>query len=121
MRHEIQREPRKAYWRHAEGLFRDVDDVHTPPIEKFWTYVNSIGTISGVSPLKENSGLVTDTLDQAELLNKQFKSGFSLSTGSSSQSPASQHAVLVSLQPLNKQFQSVFSLSTGSSSQSSAS
>ena len=60
-------------------LQNGLESVNNKP---FWKYVKSLkqGTF-GISALKSNGNVITDSLSKAEILNSQFKSVFTPHSG----------------------------------------
>ena len=64
MNQEIQKKLRRSHWDYVNGLFAQrKDEVHnTQRMKRFWTYIKHQRTSqAGVSPLKENGRLATDS------------------------------------------------------------
>ena len=80
MNQEIQKKLRRSHWDYVNGLFAQrKDEVHnTQRMKRFWTYIKHQRTSqAGVSPLKENGRLATDSKEKAEILSRQFISAYS--------------------------------------------
>ena len=73
-----------AYWKHISNIFSfDMDsaDPDCPrkneKAKKFWSFVKSLKKdVFGINSLRENGILKTDTLDKANICNRQFESAF---------------------------------------------
>ena len=85
LNHQVQRQSRRAYWSYIEGILTvegDKEETNTNKgtSKRFWTYVkHKKSDKSGVSPLKQHGKLEADPTKQANILNDQFKSVFSVS------------------------------------------
>ena len=83
-RAHIQRVIRDAYWKHISGIFffdTDSADPDCPrkneKAKKFWSFVKSLKKDAfGINSLRENGILKTNTLDKANICNRQFESAF---------------------------------------------
>ena len=83
-RAHVQKVIRDAYWKHISGIFSfDMDsaDPDCPrkneKAKKFWSFVKSLKKDAfGINSLRENGILKTDTLDKANICNRQFESAF---------------------------------------------
>ena len=83
-RAHVQKVIRDAYWKHISGIFcfdTDSADPDCPQknekAKKFWSFVKSLKKDAfGINSLRENGILKTDTLDKANICNRQFKSAF---------------------------------------------
>jgi hypothetical protein len=80
----VQKEQRKAYWKYIENIIFDLpikdSDQHQysdfKP-KKLFSYFKSIRKDnSGISPLKKDGILYTDTVEKTNILNQQFQSVF---------------------------------------------
>ena len=75
LRKAVQKEIRSSYWKY-------VTDIVCPTLETkpktFWSFIKNLKRDqSGVSPLKENGTIHSDSKTKAEILNRQFESVFS--------------------------------------------
>ena len=83
-RADVQKVIRNAYWKHISNIFSfDMDsaDPDCPrkneKAKKFWSFVKSLKKDAfGINSLRENGILKTDTLDKANICNRQFESVF---------------------------------------------
>ena len=84
LKHTLQKEQRKAYWKYIENIIFDLpikdSDQHQysdfKP-KKLFSYFKSIRKDnSGISPLKKDGILYTDTVEKTNILNQQFQSVF---------------------------------------------
>ena len=87
-RAHVQKVIRDAYWKHVSSIFT-FDDVNTDPdnpqkngkVKKFWSYVMSLKKEAfGITSLRENGILKTESHDKANICNKQFQSAFTRET-----------------------------------------
>lgn len=82
VKHQVQKQIRKSFWNYIDGLvsFDDDDDFkfQRPPKQKrLFQYVKSLRKdSSGIASLKSNGSLITDPIEKADLLNKQYESVF---------------------------------------------
>ena len=78
IKHQIQRETRKAYWNYLENIICYDENIETAQKQKkFWNYIkNTKKENSGVTPLRHEGFLVDNTKQKAEILNKQYHSVF---------------------------------------------
>ena len=75
---------RDAYWKHISNIFSfetESPDPDSPrkneKAKKFWSFVKSLKNDAfGINTLRENGILKTDTLDKANIWNRQFQSAF---------------------------------------------
>ena len=74
---------RDAYWRHVSNIFTFENDPSDPDsnksrkIKKFWSFVKSLKKDAfGITSLRENGILKTDTKEKADICNRQFQSAF---------------------------------------------
>ena len=81
-RAHVQKSIRDAYWKHVTNIFSFDNDSPDPDCprknekaKKFWSFVKS-----GINTLRENGNLKTDTLDKANICNRQFQSAFTRET-----------------------------------------
>ena len=82
-RAHVQKVVRDAYWRHVSNIFTFENDPSDPDsnksgkIKKFWSFVKSLKKDAfGITSLRENGILKTDTKDKADICNRQFQSAF---------------------------------------------
>ena len=83
-RAHVQKVIRDAYWKHISNIFSfetESPDPDSPrkneKAKKFWSFVKSLKNDAfGISTLRENGILKTDTLDKANICNRQFQSAF---------------------------------------------
>ncbi|KAK3095451.1 hypothetical protein FSP39_014814 [Pinctada imbricata] len=84
----VQKELRNAYWNYIEKMICDLplndpDQFETSKAKpkNLYTYIKSRRTENtGISPLKNDGILVTDTTEKANILNHQFQSVFTHET-----------------------------------------
>ena len=77
----VQKVIRDAYWKHISNLFSfemESPDPGSPrkneKAKKFWSFVKSLKNDTfGINMLRENGILKTDTLDKANICNRQFQ------------------------------------------------
>ena len=77
---EVQKQERRAFWKYMENLFtpKETEDTVTPSLKRFYGYIkHARSASSGIPPLKDDSKLITDPTEKAELLNSQFNKAFS--------------------------------------------
>jgi hypothetical protein len=90
LKHETQRQLRKAYWQYLEGIVTpEVDDRagNGNCMKQFWTYIKHKRSDSNtIPPLKTDGILHPDSKDKANILNKQFQMTFSTKTEVSDES-----------------------------------
>ena len=87
-RAHVQKSIRDAYWKHVTNIFSLENDSPDPDCprknekaKKFWSFVKSLKKdASGINTLRENGILKTDTLDKANICNRQFQSAFTRET-----------------------------------------
>ena len=74
----LQRELRRAYWTHIEGIILPSDPNQKPIVsKKFYSFLKHNKTDkSGIAPLRDQGTLHTHPKDKAQILNKQFQSVF---------------------------------------------
>ena len=79
----VQKVLRDAYWKHVSNIFtfeNDSSDPDTPKpekINKFWSFIKSLKKdVFGITSLRENRILKTDSKEKANLCNRQFQSAF---------------------------------------------
>ena len=83
-RAHVQKVIRDAYWKHISNIFSfetESPDPDSPrkneKVKKFWSFVKSLKNDAfGINTLRENGILKTDTLDKANISNRQFQSAF---------------------------------------------
>ena len=83
-RAHVQKGIRDAYWKHISGIFSFDTDSADPDCprknekaKKFWSFVKSLKKDAfGINSLRENGILKTETLDKANICNRQFESAF---------------------------------------------
>ena len=83
-RAHVQKVIRDAYWKHISTIFyfeTESPDPGSPrkneKAKKFWSFVKSLKNDAfGINTLRENGILKTDTLDRANICNRQFQSAF---------------------------------------------
>ena len=82
-RAHVQKIKRDAYWRHVSNIFTFENDPSDPDsnksgkIKKFWSFVKSLKKDAfGITSLRENGILKTDTKEKADICNRQFQSAF---------------------------------------------
>ena len=82
LKHEVQRDLRKAYWKYIEDTITPENEEDNGTCRKrFWKLIKQQRTDhSGISPLKDKGRLVTEPPKKAELLNEQFHSVFTRET-----------------------------------------
>ena len=83
-RAHVQKVLRDAYWKYVSNIFtfeNDSSDPDTPKpekIKKFWSFVKSLKKDAyGITSLRENGILKTDSKEKANICNRQFQSAFS--------------------------------------------
>ena len=89
-RAHVQKAIRDAYWKHISNIFSFETDDNDPDCPRknetckmFWSFVKSLKKdASGITSLRENGILKTDTVDKANICNKQFQSAFTRETDS---------------------------------------
>ena len=88
-RAHVQKSIRDAYWKHVTNIFsfeKDSPDPDCPrkneKAKKFWSFVKSLKKdASGINTLIPKNGILkTDTLDKANICNRQFQSAFTRET-----------------------------------------
>ena len=83
-RAHVQKVIRDAYWKHISNIFSFDTDSADPDCpqknekaKKFWSFVKSFKKDAfGINSLRENGILKTDSLDKANICNRQFESAF---------------------------------------------
>ena len=83
-RAHVQKVIRDAYWKHISNIFSfetESPDPGSPrkneKAKKFWSFVKSPKNDAfGINTLRENGILKNDTLDRANICNRQFQSAF---------------------------------------------
>ncbi len=74
LRKDIQKKTQQAYWKYVADI---VDPERDSQKKSFWHYIKSLNKDhTGISPLKDNGILHTDSKSKAEILSNQFKSVF---------------------------------------------
>ena len=78
LKHQIQKETRRAYWEYVENIIRPLDEEKPyEGMKRFWTMIKHARSDScGVAPLRDHGLLISDAQGKAEILNKQFQSAF---------------------------------------------
>ena len=82
-RAHVQKVLRDAYWKYVSNIFtfeNDSSDPDTPKpekIKKFWSFVKSLKKDAyGITSLRENGILKTDSKEKANICIRQFQSAF---------------------------------------------
>ena len=83
-RAHVQKVIRDAYWRHVSNIFtleENETDLDSPKknikVKRFWSFVKSLKKeASEITSLRENRILKTDTVEKANICNRQFQSAF---------------------------------------------
>ena len=82
-RAHVQKVLRDAYWKYVSNIFTFENDSSDPDtskpekIKKFWSFVKSLKIDAfGITSLRENRSLKTDTKEKANICNRQFQSAF---------------------------------------------
>ena len=83
-RAHVQKTIRDAYWKRISNIFSSETDNPDPDrprknekVKKFWSFVKSLKKDAfGITSLRENGILKTETFDKANICNKQFESVF---------------------------------------------
>ena len=82
-RAHVQKVLRDAFWKYVSNIFtfeNDSSDPDTPKpekIKKFWSFVKSLKKDAyGITSLRENGILKTDSKEKANICNRQFQSAF---------------------------------------------
>ena len=89
-RAHVQKAIRDAYWKHISNIFTldtEIIDPDSPrkneKAKKFWSFVKSLKKDAfGITSFRENGILKTDTVEKANICNKQFQSAFTRETDS---------------------------------------
>ena len=83
VQNNVQKVERDAYWRHVSNIFKFENDPSDPDSnksgksKKFWSFVKSLKKNAfGITSLRENDILKTDTKEKADICNWQFQSAF---------------------------------------------
>ena len=78
---QVQKVERDAYLKHVSNIFTlendpsDPDSNKSGKIKKFWSFVKSLKKDAfGITSLRENGFLKTDTKEKADICNRQFQS-----------------------------------------------
>ena len=78
-----------AYWKHVSNIFSFENDPSEPnsnksgKVKKFWSFVKSLKKDAfGITSLRENGILKTDTKEKADICNQQFQSAFTCEANS---------------------------------------
>ena len=87
-RAHVQKVIRDAYWRHVSNIFTieenetDTDSLKKNiKVKRVWSFVKSLKKeASGITSLRENGILKTDTVEKANICNRQFQSAFTRET-----------------------------------------
>ena len=78
LKHSIRRETRTAYWNYVESIIIPPDD-RPQDSNKLWTFIKHRKSDTvGIAPLKDGGVLKDNPADKAEILNRQFKSVFTV-------------------------------------------
>ena len=79
----VQKVERGAYWKQVSNIFKFENDPSDPylnksgKVKKFWSFVKSLKKDAfGITSLRENATLKTDTKEKADICNRQFQSVF---------------------------------------------
>ena len=82
-RFRAQKVERNAYWKHVSNIFTfendpsDFDSNKSGKVKKFWSFVKSLKKDTfGITSLRKNGILKTDTKEKADICNQQFQSAF---------------------------------------------
>ena len=82
-RAHVQKVLRDAYWKYVSNIFTFENDSSDPntskpgKIKKFWSFVKSLKKDAyGITSLRENGILKTDSKEKANICNRQFQSAF---------------------------------------------
>ena len=89
-RAHVQKAIRDAYWKHISNIFTldtEIIDPDSPrkneKAKKFWSFVKALKKDAfGITSLRENGILKTDTVEKANICNKQLQSAFTRETDS---------------------------------------
>ena len=89
-RAHVQKAIRDAYWKHISNIFSYETDDNDPDCPRKMKNIKGFGHLlsppkkdaSGITSLRENGILKTDTVDKANICNKQFQSAFTRETDS---------------------------------------
>ena len=80
-RAHVQKVVRDAYWKHVFNIFTFGNDPSDPnsnksgKVKKLWSFVESLKQHAfGITSLRENGILKTDTKEKADICNRQFQS-----------------------------------------------
>jgi hypothetical protein len=79
---KLQRELRRAYWDHIEGIIIPSESDTNPVVsKKFYSFLKYNKTDkTGIAPLREHGILHNSPKDKAQILNRQFQSVFTSET-----------------------------------------
>jgi hypothetical protein len=82
LKSKLQKEIRRAYWNHIEGIILPPTPDQTPTVsKKFYTFLKYNKTDrSGTAPLRDQGILHTNPREKAQILNRQFQSVFTEET-----------------------------------------
>ena len=77
----VQKRLRRAFWGYTEQVIcndnENITNNKSTTNKKFWSFINTRRTEkNGISPLKKAGKLVSEPVEQAEILNEQFHSVF---------------------------------------------
>ena len=82
-RAHVQKVLRDAYWKHVSNIFTYENDSSYPntpkpeKIKKLWSFIKSLKKDAyGITSLRENGILKTDSKEKANICNRQFQSAF---------------------------------------------
>ena len=82
-RAHVQQVERDAYWKHVSIVYTFENDPSDPnsnksgEIKKFWSFVKSLKKdVFGITSLRENGIMKTDTKEKANICKRQFQSAF---------------------------------------------
>ena len=80
MKREVQRQQRNAYWKYIEDVVTpSEEDNNNSGSKKFWTFIKHRRKDKvGITSLKSEGKLFTDSASKANILNQQFQSAFSI-------------------------------------------
>ena len=77
----VQKVLRDAYWKHVPNIFTFENDSSDTPkpekIKKFWSFIKSLKKDAfGITSLRENGILKTDSKEKVNICNRLFQSAF---------------------------------------------